>query len=118
MAQVLITDDNLTPLIEIITWFFFVVAIFGILMRGVSKTFIIHRVGVDDALIFIALVGQTLMFPTISNAKGPFPKLFTIGQTTAIIVSAHNGLGKPTSLSNADTVLKVTPWVLDCDRSN
>ncbi len=72
MAQVLITEDNLTPLIEIITWFFFVVAIFGILLRGVSKTFIIHRVGVDDALIFIALVGCLPTFLAISNTESPF----------------------------------------------
>ena len=116
MAQVLITEDNLTPLIEIITWFFFVVAIFGILMRGVSKTFIIHRIGVDNALIFIALVGRTLIFSTTSNGKGPYQKLSAIGQTIAMAVSAHNGLGKPISPSNANTVLKVTLWVLGCAR--
>ena len=114
MAQVLITEDNLTPLIEMITWLFFVVAIFAILMRGVSKTFIIHRIGVDDALKFIARVGRTLIFSTTSNAKGPCQKVFAIGQTIAMAVSAHNGLGKPTSPSNANTVLKVTLWVLDC----
>ena len=118
MAQVLITEDNLTPLIEIITWFFFVVAIFGILMRGVSKTFIIHRVGVDDALIFISLVSRTPIFPMIANAKGSFQKLFAVGQTIAITVSAHNGLGKPTSPPNTNSVLKVTLGVLDCARLN
>ena len=74
------------------------------------------QVGVDDALLFIALVGRTLIFPTTSNAKGPFSKLFFIGQMIAIAVSAHEGLGKPTSPSTANTVLKVTLWVLDCAR--
>ena len=63
MAQVVITPDNLTPLILIITWFFFVVAFFGIFFRAVTKTLIIRRAGVDDALIFVALVRLTSKDP-------------------------------------------------------
>ena len=60
MAQVVITSENLTPLIQIVTWFFFVVAVFGIFLRAVTKTCIIRGVTLDDALVFVALVSLTL----------------------------------------------------------
>lgn len=63
MAQAVISDNNLVPLIQIISWFMLVVAIFGIFLRALSKTYVIHRVGTDDSLVFLALVG--FIFPIL-----------------------------------------------------
>ena len=56
MPQTRITDDNLAPLVDILTWFLLVTSITGVTVRGATKAAIIHIVGLDDALITIALV--------------------------------------------------------------
>ncbi|MCJ1377796.1 hypothetical protein MMC17_000892 [Xylographa soralifera] len=91
MPQTRITDDNLAPLVDILTWFLLVTSITGVAVRGATKAAIIHIVGVDDALITIAL-------PYLSG----FAKLFSIGQSSAIAVQTANGFGKPiTSLTSS-----------------
>ena len=56
MPQTRITADNLAPLVDILTWFLLVTSITGVAVRGATKAAIIHIVGLDDALITIALV--------------------------------------------------------------
>ena len=62
MSQAVISESNLTPLIQIITWFMLVTAVFAILLRAVSKTLIVRSLSVDDVLVLIAFVsvGATL----------------------------------------------------------
>ena len=57
MAQAVISDRNLTPLIQIIACFMLAAVIVGVLVRATSKICITRRLGWDDALIFLALVG-------------------------------------------------------------
>ena len=61
MAQAVISDRNLTPLIQIIAWFMLAVVLIGVLLRATSKTCISRRLGRDDALIFIAIVSLEIV---------------------------------------------------------
>jgi len=55
MPQTRITEDNLAPLVDILTWFLLVTSITGVAVRGATKAIILHIIGIDDALITIAL---------------------------------------------------------------
>ncbi|MCJ1434163.1 hypothetical protein MMC27_003530 [Xylographa pallens] len=77
MPQTRITDENLAPLVDILIWFLLVTSVTGVAVRGATKAAIIHIVGLDDALITIAL-------------------------SSAVAVQTANGFGKPiTSLSSS-----------------
>ncbi|MCJ1400899.1 hypothetical protein MMC11_004110 [Xylographa trunciseda] len=95
MPQTRITDNNLAPLVDILTWFLLVTSITGVAVRGATKAVILHIVGLDDALITIALSKPYLY---------GFVKLFSIGQSSAVAVQTANGFGKPIS-SLASSVL-------------
>ena len=63
MAQAVISDKNLTPLIQIISWFMLVVAAFALLLRAVSRVYLIRRDGTDDSLVFAAFVSSFISTP-------------------------------------------------------
>ena len=63
MAQAVISDNNLTPLIQIISWFMLVVAAFAVLLRVVSRLYLIRRDGTDDSLVFAAFVSSYISTP-------------------------------------------------------
>ncbi|MCJ1283183.1 hypothetical protein MMC26_002510 [Xylographa opegraphella] len=85
MPQTRITDDNLAPLVDILTWFLLVTSVTGVAVRGATKAAIIHIVGLDDALITIAL-------------------LFSVGQSSAVAVQTANGFGKPITSRTSSVV--------------
>jgi len=59
MAQTLVTDSNLTPVVQIVTWFLLTTSISGVIARGLTKANIIRSIDLDDALVSIALVRIT-----------------------------------------------------------
>ena len=56
MARAVITDNNLTPLVEIFIWFCLIVIVLVVLIRLAIKLFVIHRLNLDDIFIVISLV--------------------------------------------------------------
>ena len=56
MARVAITADNVSPLIEIITWFTLITSVLTVLVRGGVKVRMLHRTNLDDVFIALSLV--------------------------------------------------------------
>ena len=56
MTRVAITEDNLSPLLEILIWFCLTVSLLTVLVRFVTKRHFLHRFDLDDYLILISLV--------------------------------------------------------------
>ncbi|CAD6591805.1 MAG: hypothetical protein ASARMPREDX12_005417 [Alectoria sarmentosa] len=68
--------NNLTPVIEIVTWFLLVTLVLSVIARGATKAVIVRSLGLDDYLISVAT-------------------LFAIGQSVAVSVQTAHGYGKP-----------------------
>ena len=56
MTRVAITKDNLSLLLEILIWFCLTVSLLTVLVRFVTKRYILHRFDLVDYLILISLV--------------------------------------------------------------
>lgn len=56
MSRLVITKDNLSPLLEILIWFCLVVSLVTAIVRFVTKRYIVHRIDLDDYSILISLV--------------------------------------------------------------
>ena len=56
MARLVITKDNATPLVEILTWLCLTVTILTVMARLITKHYVLHRFDLDDYLIFFSLV--------------------------------------------------------------
>ena len=50
------SPDNLTPVINIITWFLLVLATLSVLTKLATKYLLIHKLTSDDYLIILSLV--------------------------------------------------------------
>ena len=59
MDQTTVTNNDLTPLIQVIAWLLLVFAAIGVLTQLGTKFGILHKIAPDDALISVALVFQT-----------------------------------------------------------
>ena len=69
MAQTSITNDNVTPLIQIITWFILITSISGVFARTVTKFAVLHSAATsDDYFIWISLVGVRISASDFSNS--------------------------------------------------
>lgn len=64
MAQIIITDENLTPVIQILTWFLLIASTLAVLARTATKVVVTRGVNAEDTLVFGSLV-----------SKGGFPPL-------------------------------------------
>lgn len=56
MSRAVITKDNATPLIEVLTWFSLIVSILAVIARLTTKRYLLHRFDLDDYFIFLSLV--------------------------------------------------------------
>ena len=56
MGRARITSDNLTPLIQIITWFCLIISVICFLARGATKSVLVHKFNLDDVLIILSIV--------------------------------------------------------------
>lgn len=56
MARPAITKDNLSPLLEIVIWFYLVVAILTALIRFLTKRYVLHKFELEDLFCFVSLV--------------------------------------------------------------
>ncbi|KAF4629830.1 hypothetical protein G7Y89_g8316 [Cudoniella acicularis] len=73
--QVLITDDNVGPVIGIVTILCLILAILSVCARIYTKTSAVRKLSLDDWAVFFSMA-------------------FFIAQTVVILVGAFNGLGK------------------------
>ena len=59
MARLTITEDDVSPLLEIFIWFCLVISILTFLIRIVTKRYMLRRVDLDDYFIFTSLVWRS-----------------------------------------------------------
>ncbi|MCJ1388132.1 hypothetical protein MMC18_000977 [Xylographa bjoerkii] len=74
--QVVISAENLGPIVSIVTIFLFILLLLSIGTRFATKALFRRKLGVEDGLILGALA-------------------FSIGQVIAVLVQESNGLGEP-----------------------
>ena len=60
MDRVAITEDNKSPLLEIVLWFCLILSILTVLIRVVIKLSLLRRFNFDDVLIIGSLVRITI----------------------------------------------------------
>ena len=56
MNQAVITADNKTALVEIVTWIALTIAVLSVIARLITKLITIRRINLDDYLIITSLV--------------------------------------------------------------
>jgi hypothetical protein len=56
MDQVVITDQNLTPVIQILTWFLVIASGLAVLARTATKIVVSRGLNAEDFLVFGSLV--------------------------------------------------------------
>ncbi|KAH6886872.1 hypothetical protein B0T10DRAFT_607723 [Thelonectria olida] len=83
-TQKVITDSNKSPLVQVLTLMFLVVAILACLVRTGTKIYMIKALRVDDLLVIAATV-------------------LAIGQSIAVFVGCDNGLGKHSNTLSSST---------------
>lgn len=59
--QLVITDTNKSPLIQILIWVFLSISVVTVLIRIATKAAYIRKLGVDDIYILVALVSADSM---------------------------------------------------------
>jgi hypothetical protein len=110
--HVLVTADNIGPVLAIVTWFLLTMMIVAIFFRMVIKRFVRRRLTSDDYPVCAALVrlpGKYLSVLCCGNLMSAL-QLFGIAQSIAISISIKDGLGKrkaslnPASLTNIEKV--------------
>ncbi|KAA6413953.1 MAG: hypothetical protein FRX48_02315 [Lasallia pustulata] len=90
MAQAVITPENKSPLVEVVTWIMLTIAVLSVIARLTTKVITIRRINLDDYMIITSL-------------------LLAIAQSIAVMLQATNGFGQHSStLSNKqiDAVLQ------------
>lgn len=88
----IITDDNVGPIISIITLLFMVTMVLAVILRILVRFTTSLVPGADDGVILLAL-------------------LTALGEVIAIAVSVNNGLGRRESLLSADQLSSVQKGV-------
>ena len=59
MTRLTITEDDVSPLLEIFIWLCLVIPILTFLIRIVTKRYLLRRADLDDYLLFISLVWRS-----------------------------------------------------------
>ncbi|MCJ1310489.1 Eukaryotic translation initiation factor 2A [Agyrium rufum] len=67
MARMVVTKDDLSPVVEILTWFLLSLAVLAVVARIIIKLWIVHRVNVDDYLVFGSLAQYAAEFLFITS---------------------------------------------------
>ena len=88
----MITTNNITPLIQVLTWFFLCVSAFSVLARGITKTALIHEIGLEDHLIVLAFVSLPSTVGHVDSLQ--VSQVFSIGQSIAVSIQCVHGFGK------------------------
>ncbi|OAQ64781.1 hypothetical protein VFPPC_06008 [Pochonia chlamydosporia 170] len=84
-TQVEITDSNKSPLIQILSWFFLVVAILAALARSGTKLHMVKTLKLDDWLAVAA---------TSSNPDPTLIQVVAVAQFISSVAQAGSGLGQ------------------------
>ena len=96
MARTLITSDNLSPLILILTWFWCIVSVLCFGARAATKIIFSRSLSIEDYSSSLSVVSPNLddRWNRHTLTQISFVKLFNIAQSVAVTIRTSNGLGK------------------------
>jgi hypothetical protein len=111
--QRIITDNNKSPLIQVLSLMFLVIAILSCFVRTGAKLYMIKALRVDDILIIVATVRHLISFVSYSSlCLCFFAQVLAACQTVIVFNACEHGLGQHfevLSSSDRETFFKVTP---------
>jgi hypothetical protein len=102
LNQVTVSDTNLTPIIQIVTWFCLATSLLAFLTHVGIRLYLFRALKIESWLVLLALVRSTgWRFP--GTAYDNFYQVFCVVQSIAVLLQTGHGLGKPLHLlSNSD----------------
>ena len=108
MAQTLVTSNNLSPLVLILTWLLCIISVLSIMARGAAKLIFTRSIKSDDYSSLLSLVispscSQLLL---ILLTRKRTLKCLSIAQSIAVTFRTSNGLGKHVSTLDAIHISK------------
>ena len=60
-------DDNLTPVVKIVTWFLLITSALSVAARGITKAAVVRSISLDDYLSSVSLVGPCQLSMSFEN---------------------------------------------------
>ena len=102
-TQLLITNSDKTPLVEIFVWISFAILCFAVVARLTTKAATLRKLQLDDFLILFSLVSlkPSEGYAIENHIDRLFLQFFSFGQSLAVAIQCRNGFGQfITTLSN------------------
>ena len=95
MHQVIVSDLNRTPIVQIITWFTLTASLLAFLTHAAIKFYVFRSLTTESWFVLVSLVSltpfQALQFPTLTWSS----QVFCVAQSAAVSLQAHYGFGTP-----------------------
>lgn len=91
-----ITDENLNPIVQIITWLLLAINALTLTFRATTRCYLknIRHFSVEDVLMFMAFVRSFPLQLLMLTVDVHHAQLFSIGESIAFLVPKSNALGK------------------------
>lgn len=99
-ARPRITSKDLSPVVQIVTWVLLAFILLAIILRLLTRYYLLHRIKSDDLFIVIAFVSQCASasdcifcpnFPIFDDTDGV--QVFSLGQSITLLVPAGSAWG-------------------------
>lgn len=98
--RVVISDDNLGPVVSIVSIFLLILVLLTVLTRLSTRYFLRKQLSLEDGLVFLAAVWSSQYgFCTYSDCLA---QIFSIGELVTVLGLDGNGLGKPIQTLSTD----------------
>ena len=112
MNQVIISDLNRTPIVQIITWFTLVTSLLAFFTHAGIKFYVFRSLTIESWLVLVALVNSSSRYLR-ACANGVY-QAFCVAQSVAVSLQAHYGFGTPMATLDGyqiESNLKVTSYL-------
>jgi len=102
MDQVIVSDLNRTPIVQIVTWLCLVTSLLAFLAHAGIKFYVFRSLRAESGFVLASLVSRNRKI-FIGHAHDNLCQVFCIAQSIAVILQAEHGFGKPlATLSDHD----------------
>lgn len=99
-SPVIVSDTNLTPVVQIITWMALATSVLAFSAHTGLKLYISNSLSLEITIGFFALVSSSCGNGDRNNNS----QLFCAAQSLAVSIQTANGFGKPLNSLSRDTV--------------
>jgi hypothetical protein len=102
--QVVISDWNRTPVVQILTWFTLITSVLAFCAHAGIKFYVYRALTLESWFVLAALVSQKLQKSTCTDVR----QVFCTSQSIAVTMQAQYGFGKPMrTLSDSHVALSL-----------